>query len=61
MLGCWQEQGTNVGLLPDGRHAARSVAKGYFLHAEKEQAGVYRNGTPFSCRGALIQGTLLAG
>ncbi len=54
MLGCWQEQGTNVGLLPDGRHVARSVAKGYFLHPQK--AGVYRNGTTFSRRGALIQG-----
>lgn len=50
--------GTNVGLLPD---AARSVANGYFLHPKKEQAGAYRNGTPFSCRGALIQGTVLAG
>lgn len=39
MLGRWQEQGTRNGLLPDGRHAARSVAKGYFLHAKKEQAG----------------------
>lgn len=32
-------QGTNVGLLPDGRHAARSVANGYFLHPQKEQEG----------------------
>lgn len=35
MLGCWQEQGTRIGFLPDGRHDARSVANGYFLHPQK--------------------------
>ena len=35
-------QGTNVGLLLDGRHAARSVANGYFLHPKRNRKGVLK-------------------
>lgn len=38
-------QGTNVGLLPDGRQAARSVANGYFLHPKRNRKGVLKRNT----------------